>query len=69
MLLGTEVVKRNNMLLFLFQQQHNLSLKPLTNGLLWTGFGALCKQIGCLILQCGTGEQQVQWQIGVIEQR
>lgn len=59
MFLGTEVVKRNNMLFFL-PQQRNLSLKPLTNGLLWTGIGTLCKQIGCLIFQCGTGEQQVQ---------
>lgn len=66
MFLGTEVVKRNSMLFFL-PQQRNLSLKPLTNGLLWTGIGTLCKRIGCLIFQCGTGEQQVQWQVWVIE--
>lgn len=59
MLLGSEIVKRNSMLLFLSQQQQNIFIAPHKWSVMdW--IGTLCQQIDCLILQCGSGEQQVQ---------
>lgn len=52
---------------FCSQNYCNLSLKPASNVLLLPGIDTLCKWIGCLILQ--TSEQQVHWQVAVIQRR